>query len=173
MAKEIERKFLVKPGFKPKGKGVRIIQGYLPTKPGFTARVRLAGSKAFLTLKGPSKGLIRDEYEYPIPAKDAKELLTRHCGAAIIEKTRYRVPFGGKTWEVDLFEGANKALRLAELELPRADTTFEVPNWVWAEVTGDRRFDNSHLAVAPYKPFKEKLAALKPKAKGPEQITLF
>lgn len=146
MPQEIERKFLVRPGFRPPGKGVKVVQGYLPARDRFTARVRLKGAKAFLTLKGPSKGFTRDEYEYEIPPKDARELLAKYCGKRVVAKRRYEVRFGGRAWEVDVFEGRHRGLVLAELELPSESTRFPKPDWLAREVTGVRRYDNSSLA---------------------------
>jgi adenylate cyclase len=148
MGREIERKFLVaRAGWRSKVKtSARLVQGYLPTTAGRTVRVRIAGKKAFLTIKGPSKGAARDEYEYRIPLKDAEQLLSRHCAAGLVEKVRHIVPYAGRRWEVDEFRGAHQGLVLAELELSSARQTFRPPPWLGKEVTGDRRYDNSALA---------------------------
>ena len=147
MPREIERKFLMKDAsWRAKaGRGVELIQGYLPTKDKLTARVRLAGKKAWLTIKGPSQGMARDEYEYAIPVKDARELLARYCGRRVVAKTRYRLG----PWEVDEFSGRHRGLVVAEIELRSTQAKFKKPDWLGREVTGRRRYDNSALADAP------------------------
>jgi len=148
VGREIERKFLVKrSGWRAAAKKhTRLVQGYLPTSGGRTVRVRIAGKKAFLTIKGPSRGASRDEFEYRIPLRDAEELLSRHCVAGLVEKVRHVVPHAGKRWEVDEFRGAHQGLVLAELELSSAKDKFQRPSWLGREVTGVRRYDNSALA---------------------------
>jgi len=152
MAKEIERKFLVTgDGWRPGAHGVRYRQGYLSAgaDAGCTVRTRVAGGRAWLTIKGPAAEGARDEYEYPIPVGDAEEMLERLC-AGRIEKTRYRVPFAGHTWEVDEFTGENAPLVVAEVELDRIDAVVALPPWVGLEVTYDPRYTNAALARLPY-----------------------
>jgi len=72
------------------------------------------------------------------------------CGGRIVEKTRYEVEYGGLTWEVDEFHGANDGLIVAEIELDRPDQPFERPPWLGEEVSGDARYLNSSLAQCPY-----------------------
>lgn len=149
-ALEIERKFLV-PTEDFLSQAIlaeEINQGYLHE--GLpTVRVRTRGEKAFLTIKGPSdpSGLVRAEYEYPIPVADAEGLLAL-CTAGRLEKTRYLVPFAGYTWEVDVFHGRHEGLRLAEIELSNPEECPPLPPWVGEEVTGDPRYYNSTLASA-------------------------
>ena len=88
MGVEIERKFKVRGDFRPSGSGTEIAQGYLSRDPKRTVRVRIAGSRGFLTIKGENRGAVRAEYEYAIPLPDARELLAL-CEAPRIEKTRY------------------------------------------------------------------------------------
>ena len=150
MAIEIERKFLVdKTRWQPAVEGVRYRQGYLCPGTGITVRIRVAGEQAFVTIKGPTRGYSRAEYEYPIPLSDAEEMLTNLCQQPLIEKTRYRVEYAGHWWEVDVFGGANKGLILAEIELPREDTRFSLPPWIDREVSGDPRYFNSALTRTP------------------------
>lgn len=150
MGKEIERKFLVTSDAWREGSvGVEFRQGYLSRDPGHTVRVRLAGEQGFLTIKGRRRGLTKAEFEYPIPAADAIELL-RLCGQPLIEKTRYRVPHGGLVWEVDEFAGANAGLIVAEVELQAENQLFELPPWVGTEVSFDKRYYNSQLGVRPF-----------------------
>lgn len=149
MAAEIERKFLVKEGWRPQDEGVRIAQGYLSSVPERTVRVRIKGEKGFLTVKGRNEGIRRLEFEYEIPCADAEALL-KLCEQPLIEKTRYLEEVGGFTWEVDVFAGDNVGLRVAEIELPAEDTPFEKPEWAGQEVSGDARYYNSSLIAHPY-----------------------
>jgi CYTH domain-containing protein len=151
MPQEIERKFLLENDtWRPGAVGVRYRQGYLSTEKQRTVRVRTAGDKGYLTIKGESVGATRSEYEYTIPLADADEMLDRLCLRPIIEKVRYRIPFAGLTWEVDEFEGENAGLILAEVELQSEEQAVELPGWVGTEVTGDPRYFNSNLIAHPY-----------------------
>lgn len=147
---ERERKFLVREEFVPEPEqSIPIIQAYLSTHPERTVRVRLAGDQAFLTIKGGMSGISRLEFEYPIPAGDAKELL-RLAVNKPVEKIRKEIHVEGKKWEIDFFEGANKGLVLAEIELSAEDEEFVLPEWAGKEVTGDWRYHNSQLSMHPY-----------------------
>jgi adenylate cyclase len=151
MGEEIERKFLVKGApWRSAGEGVRYRQGYLCLKPERTVRVRMAGQKGFLTIKGPDHGGVRSEYEYPIPAADALSLLEGLCEKPLIEKVRYRLPLGGHVWELDVFAGENEGLATAEVELTRSDEVVEIPDWAGREVTGDPRYANANLVRHPF-----------------------
>jgi adenylate cyclase len=103
-----------------------------------------------LTIKGETKGASRLEYEYPIPAEDALVLLENLCEGPKIEKTRHIVPFKGFRWELDVFSGENEGLLVAELELESEDEQFPKPPWLGEEVTGDLRYSNSNLSLAPF-----------------------
>ncbi|MBR5163708.1 MAG: CYTH domain-containing protein [Schwartzia sp.] len=149
MSVEIERKFLVNEKWKPEGRSIHVKQGYLPGTGPMLVRVRQEDKRAFLTLKGRTEGITRSEYEYEIPMQDAGELLER-CEKPIIEKTRYLVPAGPHTWEVDVFAGANEGLVVAEIELSREDEPFDRPAWLGREVSDDTRYYNSNLAAHPY-----------------------
>jgi len=150
MGIEIERKFLVKGDAWRTPGGTRYVQGYLRREKGRTIRVRIGGGRAFLTIKGPSTGASRPEFEYPIPVADAEQLMA-FCEGARVEKIRHEVPFAGLTWEVDEFLGENQGLVVAEVELEREDQPIEKPPWVGEEVTGDPRYYNASLAVRPYR----------------------
>lgn len=152
MAKEIERKFLVSGEFRQDSpESYHIMQGYICADPDRTVRVRVRGDKGFLTIKGRSSadGLSRYEWEKEIPASEAVELMAL-CGSGVIDKTRYLVPFGRHTYEVDVFHGANEGLVLAEIELAEEQETFEKPSWLGEEVTGDPRYYNSMLSLHPF-----------------------
>lgn len=150
MGVEIERKFLVdQRGFRPTGQGVRLVQGYLSTQKTATIRVRVASEQAWLTIKGETTGFTRREFEYPIPLQDAEEMLSL-CADGLVEKTRYREKFGNHVWEVDVFEGNNAGLVLAEIELDAETQPYDAPPWLGPEVTRDFRYSNSSLARHPY-----------------------
>ena len=150
---EIERKFLVKNDF---FKSVaftqnHIAQGYLSSVPERTVRVRIKGEKGFLTIKGASNdtGLSRFEWEKEIPIDEAKKLLLL-CEKGVIDKTRFEVKCGNHTFEVDEFYGENEGLIVAEIELHSETDTFEKPDWLGDEVTGDIRYYNAYLSKNPF-----------------------
>lgn len=154
MASEIERKFLVADdSWRDGSPGVRMAQGYLTLDPDRTVRVRLAGDHAWITVKGRTVGITRAEFEYEIPAGDARDLLEM-CLPSVIDKTRHRVEFGGHVWEVDVFHGANDGLVLAEVELDDVSVSPELPPWLGAEVSADPRYYNACLASHPFSGFK-------------------
>ena len=149
MAQEIERKFLIKdPGIVDALAGERLTQGYLSHDKNATVRVRIAGTRGWLTIKGKTVGATRSEFEYPVPEQDARQMLDELCGA--IDKTRYRLPQGALCWEIDVFHGDNDGLIVAEIELPSEDTPFDKPDWLGEEVTGDPRYYNSALSSTPF-----------------------
>jgi adenylate cyclase len=154
---EIERKFLVSdPAVVAGIAGIRICQGYLSLDPERTVRVRLAGTRAFITIKGLSSasGTTRAEYEYEIPVNEAEELLEAMILGPVIEKTRYRRTVGRLVWEVDVFVGENEGLVIAEVELPSEGAALILPDWIGEEVTGDPRYYNASLVMHPYSEWK-------------------
>ena len=158
MGVEIERKFLVGDRSVVDGiAGIRICQGYLSLDPERTIRVRLAGTRAFLTIKGISsaRGTTRAEYEYEIPVNEAEELLDAMALGPLIEKTRYRRTVGRLVWEVDVFEGENQGLVVAEVELPSEGAAVILPDWVGEEVTGDPRYFNASLVMHPFRDWRQ------------------
>lgn len=147
---EIERKFLIdEKCWKPKHKGSKIVQGYLSVDPERVVRVRISDDKAFLTIKGKPTGIVRTELEYEIPKNEA-EVLLKMCLNSLVEKTRYKEQIGNLTWEIDLFEGKNKGLILAEVELESENQSFNLPDWVTTEVSTHTRYFNSWLSRKPY-----------------------
>ena len=151
MATEIELKFLVKGDSWRHGvSGTRYRQGYLSIVKERTVRVRTAGDKGFITVKGINTGPSRTEYEYEIPLSDANEMLDRLCERPLIEKTRYRIASGELTWEVDEFEGENQGLIVAEVELRDEKQTISPQEWIGRNVTGDPRYFNSNLVKHPF-----------------------
>jgi adenylate cyclase len=151
MAKEIERKFLVKADtWRNLAQGSVYRQGYISTQKAATVRVRIADNQGYLTIKGPSIGYSRSEFEYVIPIADAQEMLDTLCDRPFIEKIRYKIAWGGLIWEVDEFEGANKGLILAEVELTDAQQQIELPDWIGKEVSADPKYFNSNLVKYPF-----------------------
>ncbi|APY10877.1 adenylate cyclase [Seonamhaeicola sp. S2-3] len=150
---EIERKFLVNSNaFKKDAfKETRIIQGFLNTHKERTVRVRLKGNQGFLTVKGKSSddGLTRFEWETKILDTDAKKLLNL-CESGVIDKIRYEVQLKNHTFEIDEFFGDNEGLIIAEVELNSENETFEKPDWLGKEVTGNVKYYNSQLSKNPY-----------------------
>ncbi|MGB1221333.1 MAG: CYTH domain-containing protein [Alcanivoracaceae bacterium] len=154
MALEIERKFLLRETGIVKGlTGQFIAQGYLSLDPDATVRVRIIDSAGFLTVKGRNQGAVRKEFEYPIPLADARELLSL-CKEGRIEKRRYTIAWADHIWEVDVFDGDNKGLVMAEVELRSENEKLALPPWIGREVTEDPRFFNSSLATKPYSRWK-------------------
>ena len=147
MAKEIERKFLViDNSYREMAvTGRSIVQAYLNRDPKATVRVRITDDKAFQTTKGKNDGATRDEWEYPIPVSDARDIIARCASGRIIEKKRFVVPFEGYDWEIDEFGGELEGLTVAEIELPAEDAEFSLPPFIGDEVTGDQRYYNSSL----------------------------
>lgn len=149
MGVEIERKFLVigdpvagLPG------GVEMVQAYVAKQAGNTVRVRVAGDRAWLTVKGPSTGARKVEVEVALPVAEARDLLPL-CGGRV-EKTRWRLPFGDHVWEIDVFSGRNAGLVVAEVELSHEDEPFARPPWLGEEVTEEGRYANAALADHPF-----------------------
>ena len=150
MGIEIERKFLVKDDTwkATAGTGHCCRQGYLCSGAGKTVRVRIMDNIAFLTIKGPTEGISRAEFEYEIPVSDGETLLSM-CGN-LVEKTRYIIPHDRMRWELDVFSGDNDGLVMAEIELESEDQEFELPAWVGKEVSGDPRYFNGSLSRYPF-----------------------
>lgn len=152
MGEEIERKFLVTgDGWRERAEGLSYRQGFLSTEPERTVRVRVAGKRGTLTIKGISIGPRRTELEYEIPLADAEHMLDTLCIRPLIEKTRHTLKLGTHSWEVDVFEGDNAGLVVAEIELQNEDEAFDRPSWLGEEVTHDPRYFNSNLVAHPYR----------------------
>ncbi len=150
MPLEIERKFLVDTRkWNPTVEGTRLVQAYLSIDPNPTVRVRIAGEKAFLTIKGRTKTISRPEFEYEIPVNEAQEMMMLAISNPV-EKIRYEIMHEGFLWEVDIFSGKNEGLVIAELELESEDQLFPRPDWLLTEVSGDRRYYNSYLSEHPF-----------------------
>lgn len=150
---ETERKFLVKnEAYKHEARTQkRIVQGYLSTDPDRTVRVRIKGDEGYITIKGKSSasGLSRMEWEKEITVEDADALLAL-CLPGVIDKVRYEINIGKHIYEVDEFFGDNAGLTIAEIELSSENETFEKPDWLGDEVTGDKRYYNAYISSRPF-----------------------
>lgn len=164
MGVEIERRFLINgnPWWSIPGVTHRDIrQGYLSISPESTVRIRLERyvedrveiSHGYVTIKGRSVGAVRKEYEYRIDPNDAAEMISSMCGH-VLEKRRWYIPQGKRTWHVDVFGGQNQGLAIAEIELDSEDEALELPGWVSTEITDDYRYANSNLAANPWKSWR-------------------
>lgn len=156
MGREIERKFLVEgPEWQAlAAESTHIRQGYLCRQAGRIVRVRLTDSSAFLTIKGPSNGMSQAEFEYQIPQEDAKEMLATLVEGFTIDKRRHYVTVDKHVWEVDVFEGENSGLVVAEVELAAEDESFTVPAWAGREVTDEGGYRNAALSQTPFSHWK-------------------
>lgn len=156
MATEIERKFLIDKNHQIVEKilltyPLHIIQGYLTTDQSTVVRFRIQNDEASITIKGKNNRLSRLEYQYPIPTKDAYELISLHKG--IIFKQRYILPYehdNSLCWEVDAFQGLLSGLVIAEIEIPSEDYKIILPEWITHEVSHDNRYFNSNLCHMVY-----------------------
>jgi len=154
MAVEIERKFLINIDELELEDGLDIKQGYIKTADNTVVRVRVKGTKGFLTIKGENVGAKRLEFEYEIPLEEANEMLEKLCSNPIIDKTRYEIKYANHLWEVDVFYGDNEGLVVAEVELEDEDEKVELPSWIKQEVTSDIKYYNNQLIKNPYKNWK-------------------
>jgi CYTH domain-containing protein len=149
MAKEIERKYLVKneiwdiiikPNF------TLMHQGYIMDAGGTTIRVRYTDEKGFLTIKSNQNGISRDEFEYEIPFDDAVNIYENLCSKKLI-KRRYKITYFEKLWEVDVYLGKLEGLIIAEIELnSEEETILERPIWIGDEISYDTKYSNASLA---------------------------
>jgi len=152
MGIEIERKFTLKNSNwrQQVQRSERYVQGYLAGNARSSVRVRIAGNKANLNIKSATLGVFRHEYEYEIPLADAEEMLTTLCETPIIDKVRHFIEFENKTWEIDEFNGENKGLIIAEVELNKENEVITLPDWVDEEVSHDPKYYNVSLVKNPF-----------------------
>lgn len=151
MGTEIERKFLLaNDSWRGLGEGKWYRQGYISSGAHATVRIRTINENGYVTIKGPTRGLTRAEYEYRIPVSDAREMLANLCSGPLIEKIRYTIDFAGSIWEIDEFKKQNDGLLIAEIELEHPQQQFVMPPWVGTEVSDDPRYRNSSLVISPY-----------------------
>jgi len=164
MGTEIERKYLVnEPAWRSHKElllaqspdlGTRYCQGYIPTSNGTTVRLRIAGELGYITIKSKVVRHTRAEYEYPIPANDAQEMLDKLCLKPFIDKYRYKILIDDLVWEVDEFLGENAGLIIAEVELENETQQVDLPDWIDREVN-DKKYFNSYLVKNPYSQWKK------------------
>jgi adenylate cyclase len=154
---EIERKFLVRDESwrDAADGGTRYRQGYLVGSKAASVRVRIEGAEGRLNIKSATLGVRRDEYEYPVPLADAERMLDTLCEKPLIEKTRYHVNHAGRLWEVDVFDGDNAGLVVAEVELPDEQAPLTLPPWAGQEVSDDPRYYNVCLVKHPFKQWRD------------------
>ncbi|MGZ8240073.1 MAG: CYTH domain-containing protein [Methylobacter sp.] len=152
MAIEIEHKFLLANSDwrRQVSRSVKYRQGYLSSQASSSIRVRISDDHAWLNIKSATIGNHRHEYEYEIPLIDAEEIINNLCRKPLIEKIRHFVTDDGNIWEIDEFEGENKGLIVAEIELPKIGRPFSKPHWLGPEVTHDLRYYNNNLALHPF-----------------------
>lgn len=161
MGIEIERKFLLRnDDWKPLVTQAYVIkQGYLQSglevSQKSSVRIRISNKTANINVKSVERSAIRQEFEYEIPLHDAEQMLTTLCGDVVVEKTRYYVPYASHLWEIDVFEGENSGLQMAEIELTSLDEHFEKPQWIGPEVSHDERYYNIYLLKHPYQQWHE------------------
>jgi adenylate cyclase len=157
LPKEIERKFLVKDGWRDLAEdGIAIKQGYLSLNPECTIRIRIEnGTKAYMTVKGITTGISRSEYEFSLgDVSAAQDMLAELC-LFVITKNRYSISAAGHVWSVDEFQDDNRGLVIAELELGDENEDFHSPYWIGEEVSDDVRYFNSNLAQNPFNGWKD------------------
>ncbi len=155
MGMEFEWKFLVKnDSWRRHATALLIRQGYMKSDSG-TVRFRIYGENAYITIKGPTHGNSRLEFEYPIPVEDAHVLLDQFCHKPLIEKIRHEVMHKGTKWVIDEFLGENKGLIVAELELESEVLAYDPPDWLGPNVSDDPRYYNSNLVAFPFRLWKE------------------
>jgi adenylate cyclase len=147
---EIERKFLVDSKlWEPSGNGLKIKQGYLSVDTERIVRVRIANDKAYITIKGKPNGIVRTELEYNIPVSEA-EIMIKMCLGFPVTKTRFKEKINEMIWEIDVFEGENEGLIMAEIELFDENQKVDLPHWIGDEVSFDSRYFNSWLTNNPF-----------------------
>ncbi|THB75373.1 MAG: CYTH domain-containing protein [Gammaproteobacteria bacterium] len=153
MGIEIEKKFLLNNDEwkKEAGDGEQFRQGYMSGSNRSSVRIRVAGDKANINIKSATLGVTRKEYEYEIPVEDANEMLDSMCERPFIEKRRFFIKRGPHTWEIDVFEGDNEGLIVAEIELKDPDEPFDIPGWIGEDVSEDPKYYNVCLVNHPYK----------------------
>ena len=161
MGIEIERKFLLKnDDWKAHVTETHVIkQGYLQIgldkSQKSSVRIRISNKQANINVKSVELTAIRQEFEYDIPLHDAEQMLRTLCNDVVIEKTRYYVPYESHLWEIDVFEGPNAGLKMAEIELGSLDEHFEKPDWLGPEVSHDERYYNIYLLKTPFQQWQK------------------
>lgn len=149
--REIERKFLVRrmPENIERFPHAQIEQGYLAIeRNGVQVRLRRRDGHCSLTYKRNDRAA-RVEREVELTPQQFDVLWPATEGRRLT-KTRYDVPHGSLTVEIDIYSGRHQGLIVAEVEFEkeRAARAFEPPPWLGREVTGSPRYSNIRLARA-------------------------
>lgn len=144
---EVERKFLIKNDFPiPKNSGAFIRQGYIDTDNGLV-RIRIINRKGIIGVKSKRKNLSRLEFEYEIPLDDAENIMSKICEDRVVVKTRYKIPYSGNIWDVDIYHGKNDGLKTAEVELKSEKQKINFPWWIGKEISFNKKYHNFSLAM--------------------------
>ncbi len=153
VALEIERRFLVRNDEWRRGAdiGREICEGYLTGSSNSSVRIRIGADQPSITVEGAATGIIRQEFEYPVPATDAEQMIDQLCTGCMVRKCRYRLFFDLDLWEIDVYQGDNQGLVLAEIELRSAGQTILRPDWLGDEVSSDPRYFSVRLATTPWR----------------------
>ncbi len=153
MAIEIERKFLLRNNDWQalEHTSAYYQQAYFCNTAKVSVRIRMSNAKAWVSFKSTTLEISRFEYEYEVPLNEAKQMMDEFSEGSIISKTRYFVPVESHIWEIDVFEGDNQGLVVAEIELQHTDEDFFKPAWIGEEVSKDMRYFNSNLVTYPFK----------------------
>lgn len=155
MAQEIERKYLVDTSlFDTKLGGLYTISGYLDTKNQGISQIRIAHclskGKGYINIKGNRSTSSRLEVESNIHVSEAEKLLDLIPDNQKIYKKRIKSSFQNNDWSVDVYDGNNKGLVIAEIEIPHEEYEYSLPNWVTIDVTNDDSFYNVNLVKHPW-----------------------
>ena len=149
MAREIERKFLVKklPAIPENIDNHVIQQGYIFISEKMEIRIRKIGGIYFQTIK-TGEGLSRGEYEIEL-SSDHFDLLWPLTEGKRVEKTRFEIEYANRLIELDIYSGNLEGLYTAEVEFPSETKSkkFTPPEWFGEEITLDSRYKNKNLAL--------------------------
>ena len=157
MALEIERRFLIKNDHWKKFiiKKIIIEQGYLSKNlDEWIIRIRFTGKDYKITLKKHIKSFTNFEFEYSIPRKDGRTIMSSLTNT--IKKERYYLEVENKSWIIDCFKEKNYPLQIAEIELSHEKEDLSLPSFISKEITGLKYFSNFSLANKPFSEWKQK-----------------
>lgn len=155
---EIERKFLIRRPDEsvlaqiPGAVKYEIEQIYLPETadgehPRIRRRVGPRGEECFYTVKRKITAVTRVEHEHSISPHQYAALAAGQQRPMVIRKTRWCLPSGDHTAEVDIYPFW-QSTAVVEVELGSEKEDFELPAVlsVIREVTGETRFLNRDMA---------------------------
>ena len=156
MALEIERRFLIKNDSWKKfiTKKIYIEQGYLSKSlDNWIIRIRLTGKDSKITLKKHIESFTNFEFEYSIPQKDGKTIMSNLTNT--IKKERFFLEVKKKFWIIDRFEEDNYPLEIAEIELANEEENLILPSFISKEITGLKNYTNFNLANKPFSTWED------------------